>query len=322
MTHTFVPARPSGSPSMPMTATAPRRILTKADAEWPRTLDELGTFTPPDALYVCGLPLDPSAVSVAVVGTRRPTAAGLEAAQLLATGLAEAGCVVVSGLAVGIDAAAHEAAIRAGGKTVAVVGCGLDVNYPRRNESLRRRLESHGTIISEHSDGTRPAPQNFPARNRIIVGLSSAVVVIEGGLQSGALITARIALDANRLVFAVPGSVRNPMAAGPNELIRTSQAALTTSVKDIFEEIAPSMVWSDSAPRSAGPPLEEEERDVLGVLDDTPVALDEVCRHLTLTPGRVAMILSRLEIRNFVLRKGGGYELSTAGARARAASPD
>ncbi len=210
----------------------------------------------------------------------------------------------------------------AGGRTVAVVGCGLDVNYPQRNQRLRSRIERDGTVVSEHPDGTRPAPQNFPARNRIIVGLSSAVVVVEGGLQSGALITARIGLDANRLVFAVPGSVRNAMAAGPNELIRTSQAALTTSVKDIFEELAPSMVWSDTSSAGSAPVLLEEERDVLSILDDTPVVVDHICRHVALSPGRVAMILSRLEIRSFVLRKGGGYEITAAGARARAVVGD
>jgi DNA processing protein len=242
----------------------------------------------------------------------------MEVARSLATGLAEAGCIVVSGLAVGIDAAAHDAALCAGGRTVAVVGCGLDINYPRRNRVLRRRLEAHGTVLSEHPAGVRPAPHNYPARNRIIVGLSSAVVVVEGGMHSGALITARIALDANRLVFAVPGSVRNPMAAGPNELIRRSEAALTTGVKDIFEEIAPAMVWRESdCATSPAPPLEEEEREVLRVLDDTPVALDEICRHVPLSAGRVAMVLSRLEIRSLVLRRGGGYEITAGGARAR-----
>jgi DNA processing protein len=296
------------------------RVISSSDEEWPRQLDELGPYRVPEEMNATGLPLRCGQRTVAIVGTRTPSAAGLDAATRLAGGLAEAGFTIVSGLAVGIDAAAHKAALDAGGYTVAVVGCGLDVDYPKRNSFLRRQIIARGTVISEYREGTPPTTFTFPERNRIIAGLSTGIVVVEGGDRSGALITARIGLDANRSIFAVPGSIRNPMAAGPNELIRTSQAAAVTDVKHICEELAPDQVWNEST--GQGPmhvELEECEKDVLALMDDRPLSGDEVCRRLGHPPGRVALALSRLEVRNLIHRRRTGYEVSTAGARAKAA---
>lgn len=289
------------------------------DGEWPPRLNELAPHVPPAKLYADGLPV-PAAPAIAIVGTRRPTAAGLDAARSFARSLAEAGLVVVSGFAVGIDAAAHRAAIDAGGHTVAVLGCGLDVAYPRRNAALRRALLAGGTMLTEYPDGTPPLKHHFPLRNRIIAGLSLGVVVVEGALASGALVTARLALDANRSVYAVPGSVRNAMAEGPNELVRRSEAQLVTRPEHVLEDLAPELVWRGGAgaPRSPAPVLDALEAAVLTLLDDAPVPPDRLERELDATPGRLAMTLARLEVRGLAVRHRGGYAITDVGGRARA----
>jgi DNA processing protein len=295
------------------------RVIAPGSGEWPARLGELGPHRPPTRLFVSGRNIDPGARAVAIVGTRRPTAAGIEAAQTLGKGLAEAGFVVVSGLALGVDAAAHRAALEAGGHTIAVIGCGMDLNYPRRNERLRRRIESVGTVISEYADGTPPLPQHFPLRNRIIVGLTEGVIVVEGSVKSGALITGRIALDANRSVFAVPGSFRNPYAAGPNELIRCMEATAITDVQHVFDELAPGMVWADSASSEGVARIDEAEGRLLGLLDDVAVTPDFLVAESDLEQGEVLLALSKLEIRGLARRWNGAYELTSAGARLRSA---
>ncbi len=296
------------------------RVIRPTDAEWPPLLNELGPLRPPDRLYATGKRLDAGRLAVAVVGTRRPTAAGVEMAETISRGLAEAGATVVSGLAVGIDAVAHRAALEAAGSTVAVLGCGLGIDYPVKNSALRQRLSRSGTVVTEYPDEWPAQAYQFPERNRIIVGLTSAVVVVEGGTHSGALITARIALDANRQVFAVPGSARNAMAQGPNRLIRNSQASVCTSVDDIFDELAPGTLHQSFA---AQPPaaidLDEVEKDVLMFLDDVPVAVDRIVNAVGRPAGAVALALSRLEVRGLAGRRRGGYEISRGGAKARAA---
>ena len=291
---------------------------------WPALLDELGPARRPERLYVQGRDI-PERPLIAVVGARRPTVAGLDATRILTTGLVEAGYGIVSGLARGIDAAAHEAALAAGGYTIAVLGFGLDVTYPRRNARLKQRIAAEGTLVTEYGPGTQPRALHFPQRNRIIAGLSEATLVVEGGLKSGALITARYALDANRSVFAVPGSFRNPVSAGSNELIRRSEAVLVTEVGHIFDELAPRIVWSEVPRRSLEPlsvELQEDEWAILGLLDDAPTTPDRICRELRLEVGVVALALSRLEVRGLIIKRGNGHEITTAGARARAARPD
>jgi DNA processing protein len=236
------------------------RVISPGDSEWPPRLCELGPHKAVARLFVAGRPLDARARAVAIVGTRRPTAAGIETAGRLAYDLSRRGFVVVSGLALGIDAVAHRAALEAGGTTVAVVGAGLDADYPARNQPLRARIEGAGTVVSEHPRGVPPTAFNFPARNRIIVGFAEAVIIVEGTTRSGAMITARLALDADREVFAVPGSARNAMAAGPNELLRRSQAGLVTEAAHVLEEIAPELAGATTERLAAGPspPLSAE----------------------------------------------------------------
>ena len=283
--------------------------ITPRTATWPPQLSELGPLDPPKRLFVEGRPLDPEASCIAVVGTRRPTSAGAQAARTITKELAGAGYTIVSGLAVGIDAIAHQAALDAGGQTIAVVGCGLDVDYPKRNRALRKCVREKGTIVSEYPAGTQPQPFFFPRRNRIIAGLSLGVVVVEGGIQSGGLVTARLALDSNRNVYAVPGSIRNPMAAGPNELIRRGEAALVTTGAHVLEDLDPNFAArgsteSDDAPQDDPDP---RRRRVLERLDDSPTALDELARHCDLAPAELSATLLALEMDGRVERLPGGY---------------
>lgn len=297
------------------------RSLTPRSPEWPKQLNELGPHEVPTHLHVMGASLELDCVRVAVVGPRRPSAAGMEIAREISLGLAQAGCVVVSGLALGIDAAAHKAALDARGQTIAVLGCGLDVNYPKKNQRLRRMIEMSGTVMSEYPSGTPPLAHHFPQRNRLVAGLASAVVVVEGTMRSGALITARLGLDANRAVFAVPGSIRNPLSEGPNELIRTCQAQLITSVDHIFEDLAPNIVWRDRVDpvRPQAPSLEPIEMEVLMAVDDAPLSNERIVGLLGRSRGEVSLALARLEVRGLLRRRGTGYEISDAGVRARAA---
>lgn len=290
--------------------TAPAaRLIAPGGAEWPSHLDHLGPHARPPRLYVQGRGLNSATPCIAVVGTRRPTGAGIEMAERIARELAEAGITIVSGLAVGIDAAAHRAALAAGGHTIAVLGCGLDIPYPKRNVALKDAIRRSGTLVTEHPQGTHPTKAYFPLRNRIIAGLSGGVLVIEGAITSGALVTARLAIDCDRSVYAVPGSVRNPMAEGPNELIRSSQAMLVTCAKHVFDDLAPSLVWPDSTNGRAkhNPELTAHEARVMRALDDAPLSVDHLCRALDMKPGLVASCLSQLEVRGIVARTRAGY---------------
>lgn len=300
------------------------RTIGPGSPEWQDLLDEMPGESRPRRLFAAGTSLRTGPHAVAVVGSRRPTAAGLQIAGEIARGLAEAGLPVVSGLAMGIDAAAHHAALDAGGYTVGVLGCGLDVDYPRRNGRLKQRIAARGTLLSEYGPGVQPLPGYFPERNRIIAGLCCAVVFVEGSARSGGLITARCALDLNRHVFAVPGSTRNPLAAGPNELIRTSQAALVTNAQHVIEELAPGIVWG--GPSGEGvvigdPRVNPGEARMLLFLDDAPTTLERICTDLDLRLGEAAVILAALEVRNFVRKRPGGYSVTEAGARVRSRLP-
>ena len=307
------------SPSSPTPPALEKRRITPGHDEWPACLSEVGPIDPPKSLYARGRRLETGSQSVAVVGTRRPTAAGVEATQRLVKDLVDAGFTIVSGLAVGIDAVAHRTALNAGGYTIAVLGSGLDSTYPSRNRTLKEDIFKRGTVVTEYPDGTEPLPHHFPRRNRIVAGLSRGVLVVEGGFKSGALITARLGIDANRMVWAVPGSLRNALARGPNELIRTGQAALVTDARHIFEDISPGLVWEEGA---AGKPLAaesltQEEREVLALLDDVPVPPDRIMGETGLPTGKVALALSRLEVRGFALKRLAGYEVTSSGARCR-----
>lgn len=212
-----------------------QRILTIHDAAYPERLKNI--YDPPTVLYLRGkdIPFDEE-VAISLIGTRDPTAYGINQAQRLGHDLAKQGAVVVSGLARGLDSEGLRGALRGGGTVAAVLGCGLDVIYPRENRYLYEDVAASGCILSEYPPGTEARGSNFPARNRIISGLSLGVVVVEGGFHSGTRITARNALDQNRDMFAVPGPLDAPMSVTPNDLIRRGEAMLITSASDILVE--------------------------------------------------------------------------------------
>jgi DNA processing protein len=243
------------------------RLVGLDHGDYPAPLREI--YDPPLVLYVRGdLAGSAARPAVAVVGARRASARGLELTRALARDLAAAGVVIVSGLARGIDTAAHRGALEGGGRTLAVQGRGLDAVYPPDNTPLARKIEESGALISEFAIGTTPVPENFPKRNRIIAGLSDAVVVVEAEARSGSLITARIALDEGRDVLAVPGHPNDPLAQGTNQLLRDG-AALVRDASDVAAEIGVEL--PELAPEAA------EADDVLRALPrDVPVSLEEL----------------------------------------------
>jgi DNA processing protein len=210
------------------------KIITFQDEAYPAQLKNI--YAPPCVLYVWGdLERYSDSLLIAVVGTRQITEYGFEVATKLAMGLARSGAVVVSGLALGVDGTAHKGSLKANGKTIAVIGCGLDYAYPTTHTELKRLISKNGAVISEYPLGTRPDKFTFPMRNRIIAGLSHGTVVVEAGKKSGALITAAYAAESDRDVFAVPGSIFNPMSEGTNRLIRDGAKPVCSSL-DILEE--------------------------------------------------------------------------------------
>ena len=233
------------------------RLLTWDEPEYPARLKEI--YDPPPLLYVRGNVDLLNRHLISIVGARRPTPYGNQMAERLGRDLADWGLVVSSGLARGIDASAHRGALAsASGMTVGVLGCGIDVVYPKENKKIFREIEKRGAIISEFPMGTFPAPQNFPIRNRILAGIALGVVVVEGAQYSGSLITARLAMEFGREVFGVPGNATQPTSFGPNQLIKQG-AKLVTGWEDVIEEL-PTPVRAELMPVEAASP---EERAAL-----------------------------------------------------------
>ncbi|HMC08618.1 MAG TPA: DNA-processing protein DprA [Actinomycetota bacterium] len=268
----------------------------------------------PAALFVAGRSLEP-APHVAVVGTRRASRYGLEVGAWIGRELAAAGVVVVSGMAAGVDAAAHRGALSAGagvgagGGTLAVLGSGVDVCYPRANAALHREIAARGSLVSEYPPGTTPAPWRFPARNRIIAGLSLGVVIVEARRDGGAMITARLAVEYGREVFAIPGPVHAPGSEGPHALVRDG-ARLVASAQDVLEDLGLGgrSTWAQPAlPESpVPPPLSPDERVLLGVLQAEPLLLDRIARLAGMPASAATAVLSRLELSGLATRHPGG----------------
>ncbi|KYH32129.1 DNA-processing protein DprA [Neomoorella mulderi] len=266
-------------------------------------------YDPPPVLYWRGSQPPGEGLKIAIVGTRRATAYGLKVATELAAGLAAAGVGVVSGLARGIDAAAHRGAIRGNGLTWGILGCGVDVIYPPEHRELYHQVMDHGAILSEFPPGTPPDAGHFPARNRIISGLTSGTVVVEAAAKSGALITADLALEQNRDVFAVPGPVTSRYSEGPNELIKQG-ARVVTGVADILAEYEPQSLWPLSRQESqVEVVLTAAEEKVLAVLSVMPTHLDTIMATTGLPPGELNTALLQLEIRKLIRRLPGGFYL-------------
>jgi DNA processing protein len=278
-------------------------VLTCRGERYPKSLRTISD--PPIVLFVRGELGDEPAV--AIVGTRRATPYGRAAAERLAADLALAGVCVVSGLARGIDGVAHQAALDAGGRTIAVLGCGLDRVYPREHQRLAAAIAAHGALVSEHPPGAPPLPHHFPRRNRLISGLAAGVVVVEGAEDSGALVTVDCALDQGREVFAVPGSIFSPKSRAPHHLLRQG-ARLVEGAADVLEELG----WSGAARRGVaasssgpaseanGPRLADHEAHVLALLASGPRPLDDLMDASALPPARVAALVTVLELRGLI----------------------
>lgn len=279
-------------------------VLIWGDAGYPALLARIPS--PPPLLYLRGELRPEDAVAVAVVGARRATAYGEEVAGELAAELARRGVTIVSGLARGIDGAAHRGALEAGGRTLAVLGCGLDQVYPPEHGELAERVAGAGALCGEFPVGTPPVPANFPRRNRIISGLSLGVVVVEAGLGSGALITADHAVEQGREVFAVPGRVHARYSEGCHRLIKAG-AKLVDSWEDVLVELLPQLKRRRAAPAARGPlpPLSAEEAQVVALLASEGQHIDALIASSGLPSGRVAGILVGLEMKGVVRQLGG-----------------
>lgn len=285
-------------------------IISHYSDKYPKRLKQIDF--PPVLLYVKGtLPPIDDMLAIAVVGARRSSLYGNACAAEIAQQLARAGAVVVSGMARGIDTAAHKGALKADGETVAVLGCGVDICYPPESKELKRVIESHGATLSEYPPGTKPFAANFPVRNRIISGLSVATVMVEGRATSGSSITARFSIEQGRETFCVPGRIDSELSVGPHQLIRDG-ARLVTSAKDIIVDLARDypelmvdvMLGEEARKRISEKHTEKlpsEQKIIIGLLKyDFPTHIDEICHAAAIEPAVANQSLLMLEINGFI----------------------
>jgi DNA processing protein len=275
-------------------------ILTFRDQGYPNNL--LQIYDPPPLIYVRGKVDDEGSPLVAMVGSRKGSPYGRAVTKRISRELTSAGVTVVSGMARGIDTCAHLGALEAGGKTIAVLGCGIDIVYPPENERLFFEIIGHGAVISEFPLSTPPEGKNFPKRNRIISGLSLGVVIVEATADSGSLITASHALEQGREVFAVPGNIGMATSQGTNALIKQG-AKLVEGAQDILVEIIPQ--YEGKASRDATPVLNDEEDGILQLLSHDPLHIDEISRMSQMEVRRVSTILLELELKGVISQLGG-----------------
>jgi DNA processing protein len=287
-----------------LAASTDHALLTLADPEYPQAL--LTTADPPAVLFVVGRLELLNRPAVAIVGSRNATQQGVANAEGFAAAFARAGVTVVSGLALGIDAAAHRGALAADGdaSTIAVVGTGLDVIYPSSHRALTHEIRARGVVVSELPLRTPAIAHNFPRRNRLIAGLARGVLVVEAALRSGSLITARLAAEAGREVFAIPGSIHSPLARGCHRLIRDG-AKLVESAQDVLEDLGVRGARAAAAP--AQPPREPDgtEGALLTLMGHDPVDLDTLAQRSGRTPGELSAALLELELAQHVERLPG-----------------
>jgi DNA processing protein len=285
-------------------------VLTRSDPLYPPLLANI--HDPPPLLYFKGRPSAQDGRSLAIVGSRQGTAYGIRMTERLAWSVAQRGLTVVSGLARGIDTAAHQGALMAGGRTVAVLGSGLDVVYPSENKTLFQRISEEGMVCSEFPLGTLPERQNFPIRNRLISGMALGVTIVEATLRSGSLITAQLALDQGREVFAVPGSIESFKSSGTNRLIKQG-AKLVEHAQDIFEELR--LEESPEAAAVKGLSLEQvktsafspEEKQIWNLLSQEPIHVDQMVRHQDMEISRVLSLLTGMELKGLIKQLPGKW---------------
>ena len=280
------------------------RFLARSDPAFPPLLRAI--HDPPPGLFLRG-EAEPELLArpaVAVVGARACSAYGRQVARALARDLAASGLAVVSGLARGIDAEAHRGALEAAGTTVAVLGCGIDRDYPAVHRELARQIAATGLVVSEYAPGVEPAPWRFPARNRIVAGLCAATVVVEARERSGALITADLALEEGREVLAVPGEITSSLSAGANALLRLGATPLTCA-QDVLES------YGLALPAAAGPALGEAAAAVLERIRERAAGADELTRLTGLPAGELAVALTELELAGAVREEDGVYRAAS-----------
>jgi len=283
-------------------------VITQESPSYPRPLREI--HAPPIVLYVWGELQERDHHAIGVIGARRTTHYGMESAKKLSYQLAYAGLTVISGLARGIDTAAHQGALAAKGRTVAVIGAGLAKLYPPENAVLAEKIRSgNGAIVSEFSMAVEPDRQTFPIRNRIISGWSHGILVVEAGLNSGALITSAQALEQGRSVYAVPGHINAPSAMGSNRLIQQG-AKLVMDASDILDDLQILLPDTKPSPEAAArplPPLSEEERRVYDAIEQTETPIDDIAAKSELPTSMVSSILLQLELKRLVKQLPGKY---------------
>lgn len=273
------------------------KVLFLDDDDYPNPLKNVPS--PPPLLFQTGCGLDPNAKMIAMVGTRRPTENGRSFARNLARTLAESGITVVSGMAEGIDSAAHRGALEGNGRTIAVWGSSLDIAYPPSNRGLAQEIQNQGAVLSEYLPGTHPDRAFFPQRNRIIAGLCEGTVVIEAGRKSGALITASHALEQGRELFAMPGSPTARMSEGTNQLIKNG-AKLITSAEDVFEELPTMMGHVKAQEFLRQPDMTESEQVLIGHFAAEPLQIDHLSRMTSLPTTELMELLLALELKGVV----------------------
>ncbi|UCF73093.1 MAG: DNA-processing protein DprA [Deltaproteobacteria bacterium] len=276
------------------------KLITISDSSYPKELREI--HDPPPLLYLKGSDIPHSRTMVSVVGSRNPSHYGLKITEEICQGLAIRNIAVVSGMARGIDSAAHWGCLRGHGFTVAVLGSGIDIIYPESNSKLFNNIVEKGTVITEFPLGTPPEAKNFPIRNRIISGLSKGVVVVEASKRSGSLITASLALEQGREVLAVPGSIESFKSTGTHLLIKQG-AKLVENADDILEELGLNYPYSQEitgSKKMALPPLEEDEKTIYDTLGDYPIHIDQIVRYSKMDASRVAGLLTGLELKGVI----------------------
>ncbi len=284
------------------------RIVTLADSDYPALLLEIPD--PPPFLYVYGnMPANTN--NIAIVGSRHATQYGLSSTKHLSRNLVKHGLTIISGMARGIDTAAHEGALAAGGKTIAVLGSGLTNIYPRENEKLYHRIAENGAVITEFPLDAEPEGHHFPMRNRIISGISLGTVIVEATLRSGSLITARLAAEQNREVFAVPGSIKSFKSTGTHTLIKQG-ARLVEQSQDILDEISHRLdrpvsgsAYEDNIDPTISETLSAPETSVLHALEHYPIHIDDLVRKLSMASSELAAILLSLELKNKITQDPG-----------------
>ena len=276
------------------------RIVTIWDKEYPELLKKI--YDPPALLYVLGELIPDDRYSIAIVGTRHPTQYGQNVSETISRELARLGLTIVSGLARGIDTNVHLTTLKAGGRTIAVLGSGLDVPYPAENRKLQESIGEEGAVVSEFPMGAKPDAPNFPRRNRIISGLTLGTVIVESAEDGGAMITATTALDQNREVFAIPGNITEKRSTGPNKLIREGRAKLVSNVEDILEELRPQLRHILKKEREPEPAVEVTifERTILDILGSEPLHIDTIAERANTSTADALVNLLSLEFKGLV----------------------